>query len=157
MHTRTIHRPDGKISGRQEERRAGWVSRPRFQTEAPRRMPERIPGLSGERTAFVMALFLVVLGFSGCNHKETSSFSRDILPILSTKCASCHFGGRTPYDFKLQSARQDLIDKRYVLKFNSAGSPMFTKIKGGHPALHPLSPKQINLFGQWINEGAQNN
>lgn len=105
------------------------------------------------------------------------SFSRDIVPVLRSQCATCHLTGQETGGLKLYPAAA----WRSTVKVPSKGSPLLL-VAPGDPAgsylLHkidgthldaggsgvrmpfgqpPLIDETRNLIRAWIEEGAQDN
>jgi len=99
----------------------------------------------------------LTLCLSACSaeaEKEVS-FSKAIQPALNEKCLQCHFGGRAPFDMTRDNSQADL--KKYLIPGKAEASPLYVKVKGGHATVAPMTPQQIEILKQWINQGALNN
>ena len=96
--------------------------------------------------------------------RPSSSFSADISPILTDRCATagCHVAGG-PHGVDLRtydtlSAGSD--DGAIVMAGNARESEVVKQIVQGRmppPPSEPLEAAQIQLIIDWINEGAENN
>lgn len=94
-------------------------------------------------------------GSTNCTPVTTPSFTTDILPILNTRCNSCHAGVSPSAGIKLNTHAEVI---KYVndgsligsIKHNSGFSPM---PKNGSK----MSACQIGLIETWITQGALNN
>ena len=91
------------------------------------------------------------------------SFKDDIQPILAERCATpgCHVAGHFT---NLDLSKYDTFKKGgntgpAFAAGDGEGSLVVERIDGGGmpPAGPPLDPDQIQLFIDWINEGADNN
>ena len=83
------------------------------------------------------------------------SFGKAVQPVFNAKCLQCHFGGRAAFDMTRDDSYQDL--RRFIKPGQAEISALYTKIKGGHPTLNPLSAAEIEMLKQWINQGAVKN
>ena len=87
------------------------------------------------------------------------SFQKDILPILQASCAvpGCHAAPNPPKGLNLETYAD--FEKSGVFKpGDSKDSEVIRRIDGGGmPPAGPLAKDQIQLFKDWIDEGAENN
>ncbi len=87
------------------------------------------------------------------------SFQEDILPILQASCAvqGCHAGPNPRKGLNLGTYAD--FEKGGVFNpGDSKGSVVIQRIDGGGmPPGAPLADDQIQLFKDWIDEGAKNN
>ena len=87
------------------------------------------------------------------------SFQEDVLPILQASCAVqfCHAGPNPPKGLNLETYAG--FEKGNV--FNPGDSEKSVVIRridgGGMPPGGPLPDDQIQLFKDWIDQGAKNN
>ena len=96
--------------------------------------------------------------------RPSPSFSADISPILTSRCATagCHVAGG-PHGVDLStydtlSAESD--DGAIVIAGNARESEVVKQIVQGRmppPPAEPLEAAQTQLIIDWINEGAENN
>ena len=90
-------------------------------------------------------------------------FQEDILPILQANCAvqGCHAGPNPRVGLNLETYAGFEKGSRGGPVFNpgnSKGSKVIQRIDGGGmPPAGPLAKDQIQLFKDWIDEGAKNN
>ena len=101
------------------------------------------------------------------------SLVRNLMPIFETNCV-CHRSGGAPLGVNLSSPGTIMqtvvgvgsvnVRGTRIMPFDSRNSFLFEKISttpraGGRMPLNqtPLSPDQIELIRQWIDEGAPNN
>ena len=100
------------------------------------------------------------------------TFQDDVDPILSSRCVMCHLNSNTNGGFNFDGGLDDLLknsndlpDMPYIDPEDSSNSYLFHKISGtqltvdGDGSQMPLqggllSDAQIDLIGQWIDEGA---
>ncbi len=96
--------------------------------------------------------------------KETVKFSRDIAPVITEQCLSCHSGGRPQarlslanFESILKGSRENVI----ISPGKPADSLLIKKLKGTADGQRmplrkaPLSPEVITKFEKWIAEGAR--
>ena len=92
----------------------------------------------------------------------TVSFANDILPIIESRCINCHGGQRTEKELDMKT-----FDS---LMAGSENGPVVTPGDAAHskfvelvvtqkmPKRGPkLMPPQVQLFTDWVNQGALNN
>jgi mono/diheme cytochrome c family protein len=90
------------------------------------------------------------------------SFSRDILPILTSQCGSCH-GGQgglwlTTYEQVMVGGQSGAV----VVPGQSSQSLLYLRVSGDKPPqmpldAAPLTQNQIDAIRKWIDEGAPKN
>ena len=92
------------------------------------------------------------------------SYTNQIQPIFNTNCTSCHVGGGaatldlTSYDGVMSGGVSGLS----IISGDNENSELYIRIilpegtAGSMPPNDPLSQEEINLIGDWINEGADN-
>ena len=122
---------------------------------------------------FVVSLLLI----SGCSRQV--SFEKEVMPILSSSCLSCHDGsgeGSSTSGFSVKSYADVMKGTQFgkvVVPGDSSSSTIYRLI--GHKAdpsiqmpphhdatrasvvLEPLSSAQIETIQLWIDQGARNN
>lgn len=99
---------------------------------------------------------------------EPVDFNRDIRPILTKNCTTCHGGvkqaGGVSFIFREQALGEGESGKRVVVPGDPAASEMVRRIlsddpdeKMPPPEEHPhgLEPDQVALLQRWIKEGAE--
>ena len=92
------------------------------------------------------------------------SYTNQIQPIFNTNCTSCHVGGGaatldlTSYDGVMSGGVSGLS----IISGDNENSELYIRIilpegtAGSMPPNDPLSQEEIDLIGDWINEGANN-
>ncbi len=90
------------------------------------------------------------------------SFANDILPIFESRCIKCHGGDQTKegLDLKTYDSLMAGSENGPVVTAGSADDSYLAKqiIEGEMPKRGPkLTPNEIQLVIDWINQGAQNN
>ena len=100
--------------------------------------------------------------------EEPVDFNRDIRPILTKNCTTCHGGvkqaGETSFIYREEALGKGESGKTIVVPGDPAASELIRRIKSAdddermpppkeHP--HPLEPRQIELLERWVKEGAK--
>jgi len=92
------------------------------------------------------------------------SYTNQIQPIFNTNCTNCHVGGGaatldlTSYDGVMSGGVSGLS----IISGDNENSELYIRIilpegtAGSMPPNDPLSQEEIDLIGDWINEGANN-
>lgn len=92
----------------------------------------------------------------------TVSFANDVLPILNSRCANCHGGNRTEEGLILLTYA-DIVrgsdNGPVIVAGNADGSFLVEQVVSQEmPKRGPkLTPPQIQLIVDWINQGALEN
>ncbi|HUR56367.1 MAG TPA: PSD1 and planctomycete cytochrome C domain-containing protein, partial [Opitutaceae bacterium] len=125
------------------------------------------------RRAAVAALVLALA--AGCARQGATSiaatgpvdFNRDIRPIFNQSCVACHGGvkmaGKISFVFREEATRAGDSGRITIKPGDPAGSELIARISSNDlkkrmpPADHAaaLTPAQVDLFRQWIKEGAK--
>lgn len=93
---------------------------------------------------------------------ENVSFSSDIYPLVERRCIKCH-GGEFPSAGLSMESYESLMsgsqNGEVIVAGDANNSLLFEKIESGEMPKRGqhLTPEQIELIRQWINEGAVNN
>ena len=92
----------------------------------------------------------------------TVSFANDILPIIESRCISCHGGQRTEkgLDMKSFDSLMTGSENGPVVTPGDAAHSKFVELVATQkmPKRGPkLTPPQVQLFTDWVNQGALNN
>ncbi len=92
----------------------------------------------------------------------TVSFAKDILPILQSRCENCHGGTSTQKGLNLTSYSNLMAGSEngpVVTAGNAADSSLVEMIVSQKmPKRGPkLTPDQVKLITDWVNQGALNN
>lgn len=90
------------------------------------------------------------------------SFSKDILPVLQSRCINCHGGQRTSEGLDLKTYESLMAGSQNgsVVTPGDAASSLFVTLaaEGKMPKRGPkLTPAEIKLLTDWVNAGAPNN
>ncbi|MEO8148904.1 MAG: hypothetical protein ABI723_14760 [Bacteroidia bacterium] len=131
-----------------------------------------------KRVTIVIAMFtLAVVVISGCEKNttviipvksaevtKTVSFSKDLVPIFTSKCASigCHPAGGYAPVLTADQAYASLINGNYVNKSSPESSKVYRQLTGditpAMPLGSPANPSNIEgLILAWIKQGAKKN
>jgi hypothetical protein len=85
-------------------------------------------------------------------------FAHDVVPLIKSRCAECHTGGKYKGSFSLDT-REDVLKKKAVVPGKSAESELIRRVTSKDPDERmpakgePLTTKQINLLKAWIDQG----
>ena len=90
------------------------------------------------------------------------SFANQVLPMLQSRCVNCHGGQKTEKGLVLNSYDKVMASSEngpVVTAGDAANSPLAQMVvKGKMPKRGPkLTPDQVQLIVDWINQGAKNN
>jgi hypothetical protein len=122
------------------------------------------------KTKIIIGLALLIAGvFTACEKeyfKPTSSisdntiisFSKMVVPVLTTKCAisGCHQGA-VPPNFSESTAYTNLVDGALVDTLNPTKSILYVKLTSNMPPTGKLTADDLKKFLLWIKQGAQEN
>jgi len=92
----------------------------------------------------------------------TVSFANDVLPLLQSRCVNCHGGQKTEKGLNLNSYESVMAGSEngpVVTPADAANSPLAEMVVNGKmPKRGPkLTPDQVQLIVNWINQSSQNN
>ena len=92
----------------------------------------------------------------------TVSFANDVFPIIESRCINCHGGDRTEEGLNLTSHANILAgsDNGAVVVPGDAANSLFVEMVATQkmPKRGPkLTPPQIQIFMDWVNQGALDN
>ena len=92
----------------------------------------------------------------------TVSFTNDILPIIESRCINCHGGQRTEkgLDMKTFDSLMAGSENGPVVMSGDALDSKFVELVANQkmPKRGPkLTPPQVELITEWVNQGALNN
>jgi len=90
------------------------------------------------------------------------SYSKDVLPILESRCSKCHMGEFTSKNLNMETYESLMAGSQngpVIVAGNARESLLAQKILTGKmPKRGPkLTTAQIQIIIDWINAGAQNN
>lgn len=113
-------------------------------------------------------LAMLFLSLAGC--KKQDSFSENVMPILEAKCVSCHAEGKKgfeasglsveTYEQLMKGTREGPVIEPGYSYFSTL--QIVVEHRAGPSASMPrtspkLSSEEIQIIGEWIDEGARNN
>ena len=123
--------------------------------------------LTPVRAAAALLAALVVAAVVGkVNHPVSGQtarvdFVRDVQPILSERCISCHGPARQENGYRLdrRSGAFSGVVRPNISRGSSDSSPIYHRLAGTQrgqqmPPTGPLPADQIDLLKRWIDEGA---
>ena len=87
------------------------------------------------------------------------SFATDIQPIFNANCISCHAGSLNP-DLREGNSYNAITGSGLVVAKDLDGSELYQRLLGNGNVMPPsgaLSATKVDLFRQWILQGAKNN
>jgi mono/diheme cytochrome c family protein len=92
----------------------------------------------------------------------TVSFSTDILPIFESRCIGCHGGERTQegLDLKTHASLMAGSSNGFVVTAGDAANSLLVELVADQkmPKRGPkLTPPQVQLITDWVNQGAADN
>jgi uncharacterized membrane protein len=92
----------------------------------------------------------------------TVSFANDVLPIIQSRCINCHGGERTQEGLSLKSHAELMAgsDNGTVVTPGDAANSLLVELVAAQkmPKRGPkLTPPQVQLITDWVNQGALNN
>lgn len=117
---------------------------------------------------FIVAVFFLNLtAHLGFGQDQTkTSFANQVRPVFEKHCYSCHGPAAQESEYRLdvKSAAMGIGDRgeRPIQVGDREQSPIFHFVSGGEDGERmppvdsgePLNPKEIEIIGQWIDEGA---
>ena len=92
----------------------------------------------------------------------TVSFAADILPIFESRCVSCHGGNRTEEGLSLRTYADAIAGSEHgavIIPGDATNSTLVEMVSTQEmPKRGPkLTPPQVQLIIDWINQGALDN
>jgi mono/diheme cytochrome c family protein len=92
----------------------------------------------------------------------TVSFAHDVLPVIESRCINCHGGDRVEKGLNLKTYADMMAGSEngsVVTAGNAADSKLVELIVTQKmPKRGPkLTPPQVQLITEWVNQGAMNN
>lgn len=93
---------------------------------------------------------------------SSGSYTNDVLPILESRCISCHGGEQTRQGLDMKtyaSLMAGSLNGPVVTPGDAGGSVLVQQLLNGKmPKRGPkLTPDQVQVIADWINSGALNN
>lgn len=92
----------------------------------------------------------------------TVSFAGDVMPIIESRCINCHGGERTQEGLSLKSHAELIAgsDNGAVVTPGDATNSLLVELVAAQkmPKRGPkLTPPQVQVITDWVNQGALNN
>jgi len=118
------------------------------------------------RAGWALAVRLLTICSAPC-HAQEVEFNRDIRPIFSDRCYTCHGPDQANRKTRLRfdteaGAKQDLGGKHFaIISRDAANSTIMQRLSASNPAIRmplggtPLTDKEIGLIRRWIEQGAK--
>jgi hypothetical protein len=112
-------------------------------------------------SSFVFFVFFVVAPLRA---DAPVNYTRDIKPILSSRCYACHGPDEGKRKAKLRLDVRDVAIKKAIKPGDAAGSELIARISSQEPEevmpppaakLPALTAREIDLFKRWIDQGAK--
>jgi hypothetical protein len=147
-----------------------------------RKKSQLLNGLTLLPVIFILALLLTACGGNGMEEttvppatevvdeqptatEEMSvavSFANDVLPILNSRCAQCHGGARTEARLDVlsyESLMAGSMKGPVVIAGDADASPLVRLVITGEMPKQgaKLTSDQVQLFTDWVNQGALDN
>lgn len=105
---------------------------------------------------------------TGCVTQQRISYQQDVMPILETKCISCHLPPNGEGYLRSQlnmnsyeSIMEGAIYGPVVVPGDSQHSVLNMLVEGRLDASmrtpHPLTEEEIEILRRWVDQGARNN
>ncbi|ULQ54182.1 DUF1553 domain-containing protein [Flavihumibacter fluvii] len=121
---------------------------------------------NNQRKWLVLALLVAAVGvFIFFNQEKQVDYSAEIKPILNKKCITCHGGVKAKAGFSVLFREEALAatesGKPAIIPGDADGSELMRRITHNDPEERmpykhePLTKDEINLFRNWINQGAK--
>jgi len=117
----------------------------------------------------LISLFIVTVGLSAQEKKETVSFSKDVMPVFVKRCLSCHnTEDESPSLLYLDNYKQLMSGESkhgpVVIPKKGDESILVKKLRGTTDfgrlmprGRKPLDEETILMISRWIDQGAKNN
>src|SRR5262249_48326388 len=118
------------------------------------------------RFGFLLSVFSVSsVVFSSSAHADSPiNYTRDIKPILSARCYTCHGPDEGKRKAKMRLDLRDEAIKKAIKPGDAKGSELISRVTSTEPTevmppptskMPQLTPKEIELMRQWIDQGAK--
>jgi uncharacterized membrane protein len=127
--------------------------------------------MSTSRIVWLAVAALVLATGPGCASRQQVSYQKDVAPLLTKHCASCHTPGQAGYvvsGFELkdyQSLMKGTSFGPVVLPGDALTSVLVMLIEGRadpsinmpHGGANPMTKEEIATIRLWVEQGAKNN
>jgi len=114
-------------------------------------------------TALLVTTFAILrIGATKAAPATNISYSKDVQPILDSRCGKCHMGEYVSEDLHMdtyESLMEGSENGPVIIPGNADDSLLVQKlVEGKMPKRGPkLTPVQIQIITDWIDAGALNN
>jgi len=117
----------------------------------------------------LFTLLLFLFGKSFAQNKDEVSYSKDLYPIIKSKCLKCHEkDDENPNNYAMDNVtllRTSGKTKNIIIPGDGANSYILAKLLPNPPkgaqmpifSKKKLSEEEVNLFKRWIDQGAKDN
>ena len=128
----------------------------------PASLPTDEPVSPTQAVADASALTDTAIPATEISQDVTVSFATDIQPLLKSRCGNCHGGNKTEEGLNLLSYASLIqgSDNGLVVNAGSADNSLLVEqvVSQEMPKRGPkLTPPQVHLIIDWINQGALDN
>ncbi len=123
-----------------------------------------------KKAHITVSLAAIVATMTGCGYLSSVSYQKDVNPILKERCAACHLaGGEGTQKSGFEVSSYDTVMKgtkfgAVIVAGDSASSTLYRLVSGkvDKSIRMPhgeggLSPEEITVIQNWIDQGAKNN
>lgn len=113
---------------------------------------------------FLLCLIGTASAYGQNESAQTIDFAKQILPILSDRCFTCHGPDQGQREADLRLDLEDHAKEFSIVEGDPSDSELIDRIDSDDPDymmpppasnLPPLTPEQVKTFRQWISEGAK--
>ncbi len=116
------------------------------------------------RSALIFAAAVAVGGPSPTFAEDAPTYNRDVRPILSDRCFTCHGPDSAARQADLRLDRQENAHAAAILPGDADQSELIVRVTSNDPELKmpppdskkpPLTPAQIETLRRWIDAGGK--
>lgn len=124
----------------------------------------------GKKAHIGVSLAATVVAITGCDYLSGMSYKDDVNPILNQRCAACHMAsgeGTQKSGFEVSSYDTVMKGTKFgpvIVAGDSASSTLYRLVSGkvDKSIRMPhgeggLSPEELVVIQNWIDQGAKNN
>ncbi len=116
------------------------------------------------RSVLIFAAAVGVCGWSPTFAEDAPTYNRDVRPILSDRCFTCHGPDSAARQADLRLDREETAHAAAILQGDADETELIVRVTSGDPELKmpppdskkpPLTPAQIETLRKWINAGGK--
>jgi hypothetical protein len=116
------------------------------------------------RTLALVSICILFGNAAGANEDVVPRFNRDIRPILSDRCFSCHGNDVGKRQAELRLDTEEGATEWAIIPGDAESSEVISRVSSNDPEYRmppadskkpPLTPEQVQLFRRWIDAGAK--